>query len=186
LITPLFVVLWIVTIGPSLSTAQSSGTATGDGAGKAMSIQSPIAELTPTPTPTPESTATTDSDRASAAAAAAEAIPRSTSTPESTVAAAPRTEDTAMFRANPAHTGEQRGPAVTAQPEVGWAGPIGEVGSAAAVSDGVAYVSTLDGSVYALESTTGEALWQVSIGNVTSSSPAVVGDVLYVGSGDGR
>jgi outer membrane protein assembly factor BamB len=55
--------------------------------------------------------------------------------------------------------------------------------SSPAIVDGVVYVGSYDGKVYALNATTGVQVWNytASIGGVYSS-PAVAGGVVYVGS----
>ena len=55
-----------------------------------------------------------------------------------------------------------------------------------AVAGGVVYVGSENDKFYALNATTGTALWSFTTGNEVSSSPAVVGNVVYVGSGDGK
>ncbi len=73
----------------------------------------------------------------------------------------------------------------------------GRVRSSAAVSDGVVYFGSMDGKVYALDAGSGKSLWSfdtegVSIDQAKAgfdrrsivSSPAVSGDLLFVGSRD--
>ena len=57
--------------------------------------------------------------------------------------------------------------------------------SSPAVVDGVVYVGSDDGNVYALNASSGAKLWNYTTGGDVYSSPAVVGGVVYVGS-DGR
>src|SRR5712675_2392356 len=57
--------------------------------------------------------------------------------------------------------------------------------SSPAVANGVVYVSSEDGAVYALEASTGAKLWSYTTGGgVFGSSPAVENGVVYVGSDD--
>lgn len=54
-----------------------------------------------------------------------------------------------------------------------------------AVANGVVYVGSDDGNVYALNATTGAELWSFDTGG-TVSSPAVADGTVYVGSGNGE
>src|ERR1700691_3556891 len=54
------------------------------------------------------------------------------------------------------------------------------VSSSPAVADGVVYVGSNDGNVYALDAKTGANLWSFTTGG-GASSPAVVDGVVYVG-----
>ena len=56
--------------------------------------------------------------------------------------------------------------------------------SSPAVANGVAYVGSADGKVYALNAGTGAKLWGFPTGDVVLSSPAVANGVVYVGSYD--
>ena len=60
------------------------------------------------------------------------------------------------------------------------------VTSSPAVANGVVYVGSWDGNVYALNASTGATLWSYATGGVVYSSPAVANGVVYVGSGDGN
>src|SRR5580700_9924033 len=59
-------------------------------------------------------------------------------------------------------------------------------GSSAAVANGVIYVGSYDGNVYALEAATGNKLWSFLTGGQVFSSPAVANGVVYIGSEDGK
>ncbi|HXM22461.1 MAG TPA: PQQ-binding-like beta-propeller repeat protein [Terriglobales bacterium] len=59
-----------------------------------------------------------------------------------------------------------------------------ELISSPAVVNGILYVGSLDGNLYALNAQTGTAVWNYRTGNAVLSSPAVVNDVVYVGSFD--
>jgi len=66
-----------------------------------------------------------------------------------------------------------------------WSYPTrGSVFSSPAVVNGVAYVGSYDGNVYALKASTGGYLWQFTTGSLIESSPAVANGVVYVGSDD--
>jgi lysophospholipase L1-like esterase len=67
-----------------------------------------------------------------------------------------------------------------------WKSPIGSITqSSPAVVNGVLYVGTDEGSIYALNSSTGVLLWNI-INTGVNSSPAVVNGVVYFGSVDGN
>jgi outer membrane protein assembly factor BamB len=53
------------------------------------------------------------------------------------------------------------------------------------VTNGIVYVGSGDGWVYALNATTGLIEWKFLTGGAVSSSPNVANGVVYVGSGDG-
>jgi outer membrane protein assembly factor BamB len=96
----------------------------------------------------------------------------------------------AQFRADATHSGSQSESAISSA-NVGslgakWATALtGAVKSSPAVVSGVAYVSTLDGKVDALDVATGAVTWTTITGSATQySSPAVAGGVVYVGSDD--
>jgi outer membrane protein assembly factor BamB len=58
------------------------------------------------------------------------------------------------------------------------------VESSPAVANGVVYVGSYDGNVYALNATTGAKLWSFTTADYVLSSPAVANGVVYVGSDD--
>jgi outer membrane protein assembly factor BamB len=64
----------------------------------------------------------------------------------------------------------------------------GDVDSSPAVVNGVVYVGSEDGNVYAINAATGAAVWAAPFptGGAVFSSPAVVNGVVYVGSEDGN
>ena len=91
----------------------------------------------------------------------------------------------AMFRGGPARTG-WFGHEPTRSRFSPWlfrtGGPIR---SSPAVVDGVVYVTSLDGGVYAVEATEGRLLWRFACeGGGVDSSPTVVDGLLYFTSGD--
>jgi hypothetical protein len=59
-----------------------------------------------------------------------------------------------------------------------------EVYSSPAVMNGVVYVGSVSGKVYALDASTGTKLWSYTTGGGVWSSPAVANGVVYVGSLD--
>jgi outer membrane protein assembly factor BamB len=58
--------------------------------------------------------------------------------------------------------------------------------SSPAVANGVVYVGSEDGNMYALNAATGAKEWSYTTGNSVISSPAVANGVVYVGSNDQR
>jgi outer membrane protein assembly factor BamB len=54
-----------------------------------------------------------------------------------------------------------------------------------AVANGVVYVGSYDGKLYALDAVTGALKWSYATGHHFSSNPAVANGVVYVGSWDG-
>jgi outer membrane protein assembly factor BamB len=97
--------------------------------------------------------------------------------------------DTMQFRYNAQHTGDYSpvaGP-VPSNGQLKWRFQTGggEL-STSAVVNGVVYVGSDDGNVYALNATSGTKLWNFTTGDSVASSPAVVNGVVYVGSGDGN
>ena len=54
-----------------------------------------------------------------------------------------------------------------------------------AVSKGVVYIGSRDGSFQAIDSVTGVAAWTIDLSEVLSSA-AIAGDQIYVGSSDGN
>ena len=62
--------------------------------------------------------------------------------------------------------------------------PAARVRSSPAVANGVVYVGSYDGNVYALNASTGAELWSYTTGAALDSSPAVANGVVYVGSLD--
>lgn len=72
-------------------------------------------------------------------------------------------------------------------PGVSWSfnthGPLkGQV----SVVDGVAYVTTNGGRIYALDATTGKEIWMAKAGNKVMNAPIVVGSRVFVGEGNNQ
>jgi eukaryotic-like serine/threonine-protein kinase len=90
-----------------------------------------------------------------------------------------------MYRGDPAHTGQQPGPAPAGQPAVAWRFETGgEVYASPAIADGVIYLTSKSGFLYAVDAGTGEQRWRYQLGDyVVRSSPAIVDGVVYVGGG---
>jgi probable HAF family extracellular repeat protein len=68
-----------------------------------------------------------------------------------------------------------------------WAEPAwNPIYASPAIVDGVAYIPSTDGHLYARSAAHGTALWVKSIGSFLLSSPAVVGGTVFIGSDDGN
>jgi len=97
--------------------------------------------------------------------------------------------DTMMFRYNAQHAGDYS-PVAGPAPSNGqllWNYSVGTAGviySSPAIVNGVVYVGSEGGNLYALNATTGVKLWNYSTGGSIWSSPAVANGVVYVGSND--
>jgi outer membrane protein assembly factor BamB len=101
------------------------------------------------------------------------------------VAIPTRSADVPMFQGDPARTGAMPGPGPVGTPIVRWRFATGgAVVGAPALVDGVLYVGSDDGNLYALDARTGRERWRFSAGLGIASSPAVVGGTVYVGAGD--
>lgn len=92
--------------------------------------------------------------------------------------------DWSMYRGNAAKTGEGTSDAIL-EPTLLWNQTLsGNVGSSPAVVNGVAYVGSDDGYIYALNASTGSQIWNCSLGRISYSTPAVGNGYLFVGSHD--
>jgi outer membrane protein assembly factor BamB len=90
-----------------------------------------------------------------------------------------------QFRGDAAHVGVYPGAAPTLH-AVKWRFHTkGKIFSSAAVADGIVYVGSNDGSVYALRARDGVLVWKHATHGTVNSSPAVVNGLLYVASLDG-
>jgi outer membrane protein assembly factor BamB len=104
-----------------------------------------------------------------------------------TVTTLAATPEPTMFRGNPAHTGVYDAPGVPTLHGVKWAFHTnGQVYSSPAVADGVAYVGSTDGAVYAVDIATGAQKWKLQTKGRVVSSPAVAAGVVYVESYDSK
>jgi outer membrane protein assembly factor BamB len=106
-------------------------------------------------------------------------------------AGAPPIRDVPIFRGNAARTGEMPGPGPAEEPAERWryAEPIRGSDfyqtSSPVVSDGFVFWC-IPGVVIAVDAETGSERWIFETGTFADLwTPAVVGDTLYVGSGDG-
>lgn len=103
----------------------------------------------------------------------------------STPAAGGVTGEVAMYRGGPRHDGQLTGPPPATAPKLVWRFDTGgEVYSSPAIANGVLYVASKDGILYALDAATGAERWRFEISEyVTRSSPAVVDGTVFVGGG---
>jgi outer membrane protein assembly factor BamB len=77
-------------------------------------------------------------------------------------------------------------PANASNLNVDWSAATSEsIFSSPAVANGVVYIGSQDGSLYAFNAQTGAQLWSSATGNSIGSTPAVANSVVYVGSNDG-
>ncbi len=87
-----------------------------------------------------------------------------------------------MFRQNPARTGETVTQILRYLIHK-WNTTIGDrVRSSPAVSGGIVYASSWNGSITALNATSGAVLWTYGAGGFISSSPAISGGRLFIGT----
>jgi len=90
-----------------------------------------------------------------------------------------------MYGGSALHDGVMPGPAPATTPGLAWQADIGgEAYGAPTLANGILYVMSKTGTLYALEASTGAARWQLELTPyVTRTSPAVVDGVVYVGGG---
>ncbi len=92
-----------------------------------------------------------------------------------------------MFRGDLGHSGYSASTSPSTNKTLWTQQTGGAVFSSPSVSEGVVYVSSGDGNLYALDATYGSQLWRSQIGCFnTLSSPAIANGVLYVGSDGGN
>lgn len=91
------------------------------------------------------------------------------------------------FRGNAAHTGVQASAAPRRLPRVKWTFPTGDrISASPTFADGVVYVGSDDGQVYAIDAATGRQRWMHRTGGPVGSSPAIGAGRVHVLSYDGR
>ena len=91
----------------------------------------------------------------------------------------------ALWRGGLARTGVYSGGGASLV-GLAWRAPTqGDVISSPTVSDGVVYVGSNDGGVYALDLHTGAQRWRAEAGSAVASSPAVGGGRVFVSARDG-
>jgi len=96
-------------------------------------------------------------------------------------------QDAAMFRGNLAHAGVYNAAGVPKFSQVKWKFHTdGQVISSPAVANGMAFVGSTDGNLYAVDLESGAQKWKLFTGVRVTSSPAVENGVVYFGSYSGR
>ncbi len=92
-----------------------------------------------------------------------------------------------MFRGGPEHTGVYAGAGVASLHGVKWVFPTGgAIYGLPAVVDGVAYIGSNDGVLYAVEASSGSLKWKLPTKGRIASSPAVAGGLVIVLSYDSK
>jgi outer membrane protein assembly factor BamB len=66
-----------------------------------------------------------------------------------------------------------------------WNFPTGQPLDSPAVANGLVYVGSQDGHMYAIHASTGVKAWAAATGSIVDSSPALAGGQLYVGTNSG-
>ncbi len=96
-------------------------------------------------------------------------------------------QDAPMFRNDLAHSGIYAAPGVPVLHRVKWTFHTGgAVVSSPAISNGVVYVGSNDGRLYAIDEESGMQKWSFETGSRVPSSPAVADGVVFFGSYDGN
>lgn len=90
-----------------------------------------------------------------------------------------------MYRGGPLHNGQLPGPPPVSNPHLVWRfDTAGEVYSSPAIADGIVYIASKSGFLYAIAAGSGTELWRVAVSDyVTRSSPAVIDGTVYIGGG---
>jgi eukaryotic-like serine/threonine-protein kinase len=97
------------------------------------------------------------------------------------------TQDTPAFRNNLAHSGIYAATGVPKLNGIQWTfATHGEVISSPAIVNGVVYVGSNDGNLYAIDQQTGSQKWKFPTEARVTSSPAVANGLVYFGSYDGN
>jgi glucose dehydrogenase len=109
------------------------------------------------------------------------AVPRGERAP----AAEGSKNDWTVFRGNPLQTGVASSAVADELQEVWKFETKDSIESAPAVADGVVYVASMDENLYALNLADGKLKWQYK-GAPFKASPAVNGNSVYAGDGDGK
>ena len=106
--------------------------------------------------------------------------------PSSSISSVPVNQDWPMYQRDPSHSGALGELVRSPRGAVRWSFVAdGPIYASPAVGDGVVYLATGAGTIFALSSETGALLWQRSTGGQLNSSPAVAGGMLFIGRFDG-
>jgi outer membrane protein assembly factor BamB len=96
-------------------------------------------------------------------------------------------QDAPMFRGDPSHSGIYAAAGVPKLKGVKWTFHTrGEVISSPAIANGVVYVGSNDGNLYAIDQQTGSKKWSFATDARITSSPAVADGLVYCSSYDGN
>jgi eukaryotic-like serine/threonine-protein kinase len=96
-------------------------------------------------------------------------------------------QPTAMFRADPQHSGVYAGPGVAAVHGMKWKFPAGgAIIATPAVADGIVYVGSTDHNLYAINAADGTLKWKFESKARITSSAAVAGGLVCFASYDGN
>ena len=94
-------------------------------------------------------------------------------------------QDAPMFRGNLQHTGVYQASGVAHLKGIKWKFQTGgRVIASPAIVNGVAYVGSTDGNLYALDAASGALKWKFATQSWVTSSPAVASGIVYFGSYD--
>jgi outer membrane protein assembly factor BamB len=105
--------------------------------------------------------------------------------PDKSLNSVPASGDWAMFGRDPVHSGAINPADISIQGNVKSLLTAGSaMQSSPAVVNGIAYVGSRDGKLYAIQAATGTKLWEFQTGSFVESSPAIVDNVVYFGSNE--
>ncbi len=95
------------------------------------------------------------------------------------------TTDVLAFRGDSEHSGRQPGPAPSGNLQLAWRFDTGgEIYSTPVIADGILYIASKNGYLYALNAETGQEIWRFQLtAYVVRSSPAVAGGMVFIGAG---
>jgi outer membrane protein assembly factor BamB len=91
-----------------------------------------------------------------------------------------------MYHSDASHSGVGAGNSTVSSALLWKHGTANQIWSSPAVVGDFVYIGSSDGSVYALNASTGSTVWTFATGGEVRSSPAVVGGTVYFGSMDDK